>query len=148
MDASLIGYVFAIHLLSTGFMCGLIWFVQIVHYPLFKRVPESGFVAYEQAHTRLTGWVVLPVMLAELGTAVLLSFNPVEILPAGPARLNLAGLVLIWLSTFFLQVPLHQRLSKRFDARDHRHLVMTNWIRTVLWTLRFGALAGIQANCF
>lgn len=121
-------------------MCGLIWFVQIVHYPLFKRVPESGFATYEQAHTRLTGRVVLPVMLAELGTAILLSFNPAEILPIRFALANLSGLLLVWASTFFLQVPLHQRLSKRFDARDHRKLVLTNWIRTVLWTIRFGAL--------
>jgi hypothetical protein len=47
------------------------------------------------------------------------------------------GLILaIWLSTFFLQVPLHERLAQGFDAETHRSLVNTNWIRTAAWTLR------------
>jgi hypothetical protein len=27
--------------LASGFMCGLIWFVQLVHYPLFGRLPAE-----------------------------------------------------------------------------------------------------------
>ena len=44
--------------------------------------------------------------------------------------------VAIWLSTFALQVPRHDELRGGFDARAHEQLVGTNWIRTVLWTLR------------
>ena len=64
--------VLLLHLAATLFMVGVIWFVQVVHYPLLARVGTSGFEAYEQAHTRRTGWVVAPPMLAELVTAVLL----------------------------------------------------------------------------
>jgi hypothetical protein len=47
---------------------------------------------------------------------------------------------LVWLSTAFVQVPLHARLSAGFDTRAHRRLVATNWVRTLSWTAR-GLLA-------
>ena len=35
-----------VHLLATTTMAGLIWFVQVVHYPLFAHVPASASAAY------------------------------------------------------------------------------------------------------
>jgi hypothetical protein len=116
-------------------MVGLIWFVQIVHYPLMNRVGSGIFKDYEALHLSRTTWVVVPLMLTELGTNLLLFW-----FPAGLSRALLGfGLVLlslIWLSTFFLQVPQHRRLSRGFDASTHRRLVRSNWFRTWLWTAR------------
>ncbi len=64
-------FVLLVHIAATLFMTGLIWFVQIVHYPLFSSVGADGFVAYEAAHTARTTWVVGPPMLLEAGTAAL-----------------------------------------------------------------------------
>jgi hypothetical protein len=44
--------------------------------------------------------------------------------------------VVIWFSTFLLQVPCHTRLSQGFDAQIHAQLVSTNWIRTLAWSAR------------
>ena len=55
-----------LHLIPTTFMAGVIWFVQVVHYPLFRGVGEHAFRCYEERHTVLTTWVVLPPMVAEL----------------------------------------------------------------------------------
>ena len=124
---------FKAHLFLTLYMAGLIWFVQVVHYPLMGKVGLSDFVAYENAHTRRTSWVTALPMLAELGTgALLLYFTPSSAL----FQANLLGILLLWASTFFIQVPLHGQLTKAFTARAHRRLVNTNWIRTVLWTVR------------
>ena len=49
-----------VHAAATWFLVGLIWIIQVVHYPLFARVGEDGFVAYEAAHTRLISLVVGP----------------------------------------------------------------------------------------
>ena len=54
-------FVLYLHAASTLSMVGLIWFVQVVHYPLFARV-EQGFIAYEQIHQQRTTWVVAPLM--------------------------------------------------------------------------------------
>ena len=126
-----------VHAAATTAMAGVIWFVQVVHYPLFAAVGRDGFAAYESAHRRLTTWVVAPMMLAELATAAALPFRPTP--AAGPAWGSWAGLALlavVWLSTFLIQVPLHERLSRGFDADAHRSLVRSNWVRTVAWTAR------------
>lgn len=61
-------------------MVGVIWFVQVVHYPLFVRVGPSGFSTYSGAHSRLTGYVVGPPMLVEMATAIpLLVVRPIEV---------------------------------------------------------------------
>lgn len=50
--------------------------------------------------------------------------------------MSLGLLVLIWASTFLLQVPKHKVLTHGFDAEAHRFLVRTNWIRTAAWSVR------------
>jgi hypothetical protein len=75
-------------------------------------------------------------MIVELATAIaLLYFKPENI----DVRLIWCGLImvaLLWASTFFLQVPLHDKLSAGFSAENHAALVGGNWVRTVLWSLR------------
>lgn len=130
-----------LHTAATLFMVGVIWFVQIVHYPLFLGVGRAEFAAYERAHTRRTGWIVGPPMVLEAGTTLAL-LTPMRSAGLGPGlpALGFVLLAAIWLSTALLQVPAHRRLEREFDAAVHRRLVTTNWIRTVLWTLR-GILA-------
>jgi hypothetical protein len=55
---------------------------------------------------------------------------------------GLLAVVAIWLSTALLQVPCHNRLMLAFDRDAIRLLVLTNWIRTLLWTARGVLLAG------
>lgn len=128
------------HALVTWSLCGLIWFVQLVHYPLFLHVPAAAAVAYEQEHCRRITPLVAPLMLLEVLLTAWLCWEP----PAGVARSSaLAGaglLAVIWLSTLALQVPLHGRLGRGHDRDAVVRLVRTNWLRTAAWTLR-GALA-------
>lgn len=125
-----------IQVAATLFMVGLIWFVQIVHYPLFSRVGDEAFQQYEVDHQRLTTWVVGPPMLAEFATAVLLIWYRPTGIGAGPIWFGLAVLASIWLVTFFVQVPQHGALTSAYDANTARNLVLGNWYRTVAWTVR------------
>lgn len=117
-------------------MVGVIWFVQIVHYPLFGGVGREGFILYSERHSSRTTLIVGPLMLVEITTGVLLLFSR----PDGVTFLAaLVGMVLIsgiWVSTALLQVPEHRILGGGFDVRAHRRLVGGNWLRTVAWTLR------------
>lgn len=128
--------VFLVHLAATLFMTGLIWFVQIVHYPLFAAVGGSAFSGYQQQHVRRTGWVVGPPMLVEAATATALLVQPAAALPFSWAGANAALLGVIWLSTWLGQVPQHDRLLSGFLAEPHRKLVSGNWIRTFAWSVR------------
>lgn len=120
------------HLFCCWTMCGLIWFVQVVHYPLFHRVHTANFAAYETAHTKRTSLVVIPLMLPECITAIVLCLQRNE----AWFVVNLVLLALIWLSTFTLQVPCHRRLSRGYDVALTKRLVATNWVRTLLWSVR------------
>ncbi len=132
------GVVFLIHLGATLAMVGVIWVVQVVHYPLFSGVGADGWSAYEAAHQAKITLVVAPLMLAELVTAVWLVLDRPAALPAGAVMLGAVLVGLLWASTAFLQVPLHAALGGAFDADAHARLVATNWIRTTLWTARGG----------
>lgn len=128
--------VLLLHVLSTLVMVGVIWIVQVVHYPLFAGVGEAGWRAYEAQHQSRITWVVGPTMLVELATAVWLVVQRPAAFPAWAVVAGAALVGVIWASTAFVQVPLHNALGGAFDADAHRRLVATNWLRTAAWTAR------------
>lgn len=127
------------HAAVTWFLCGLIWTIQLVHYPSFADVSREGFSSFHQAHVqRITALVALP-MLVELVTAgVILLVAPV---PRASATVGLVLVAIVWGATAFVQVPLHDALARGADSATITRLVDTNWVRTVAWTLR-AVLAG------
>ena len=131
---------------TTWFLTGLIWTVQVVHYPLMAKVGEEGFPTYEKQHSQRITWVVAFPMVLEAALALLLALRPQPGLPRWSSWMGLGWVVVIWMATAFLQVPQHRVLSAGFDARAHRRLVRTNWIRTTAWSFRAGlALWMLQA---
>ncbi len=130
------------HLFATAGMVGLIWFVQVVHYPLFATVGSDHFASYETAHQRLTSFVVGPLMAVEGVTAIWLVVAPPAALSRVLPLLGLAVLGVIQASTVFLQVPQHAALANGYDPARVSRLVRTNWIRTVGWSIR-GIIASL-----
>ena len=133
------GVVLVVHAFATLSMTGLIWFVQVVHYPLMGLVGALGYEEYQREHQRRTTWVVGPLMLAEALTAGVLVVWRGSV-PEGGGWAGAGLLMVAWGSTFGVQVPLHERLARGFEAGVHRRLVRTNWVRTVAWSGR-GVLA-------
>ena len=127
---------FALQFASTWFMTGLIWFVQVVHYPLAAEVGEAAYVRYQGEHMRRTTWVVGPAMLVEGVTAVGAIWRPPPGIGTAGVWLGIVMLVGIWASTALLQVPAHDRLARGFDRSAHGALVRWNWLRTGLWSAR------------
>lgn len=133
-------FVLIANLVSTCYMVGLIWMVQIVHYPLFAKVGAEQYESYQTHHQSLTTLVVGPPMLLELITSLLLLWYRPAGIPSWLIYFGIALLAVVWLSTAFIQVPCHEKLTSGFDAAVHSRLVTSNWIRTIGWTAR-GALA-------
>ena len=126
----------AAHAGATLAMTGLIWFVQLVHYPLFACADRRVFADFERRHQARTTWVVAPLMLTELATAVALVRTPPGEAWAAWAWAGLGLVAFLWATTALVQVPLHKRLSAGWDAEAHRALVRSNWLRTAAWTTR------------
>lgn len=131
---------------STLMMTGVIWFVQVVHYPLFAGVGKAEFAQYEASHSGLTTLIVAPLMLVELITAFFLLVQKPEEVPAPWPLIGLLLVGLIWLTTFFVSVPQHGILSSGFDEQAHRTLVLSNWIRTIAWSARSVLVLGLIAR--
>ena len=132
-----------IHAAATLYMAGLIWFVQLVHYPLMANVGQDGYSAYQQLHERKTTLAVAPAMFVELGCAVFLALRTPNAVDPWLAWTGFVLVVLLWLSTALLQVPCHKKLGQGFDAVVHRKLVTTNWLRTAMWSAR-GVIAMVM----
>ena len=90
------------NVVSTLFLVGLIWMVQIVHYPLFDDVGEKNFASYQQRHQTNITYIVGPTMLIELVTAILLLWYPVPEVPKSLVLIGIGLIAAIWLSTAFL----------------------------------------------
>ena len=129
------------NILASAFMTGLIWFVQLVHYPGFELIEVSNFTVFHRFHVPRTGLVVIPPMLAELGSSLwlVIAYDQLWLLNA----LGLSLLIGIWVSTFALQARYHQKLQQELSPQLVSRLVTTNWIRTVLWTTKSGFSAYI-----
>ena len=125
-----------LHVATTFALVGLIWFVQVVHYPLMAQVPREGFRRYELDHQRLTTWIVAPLMLAELLSAVLLFWYRPEAVDSIAVWLGFLLLLTIWLATYTVQVPQHASMVLSYDPLVHRRLVLGNWFRTIAWSAR------------
>ncbi len=118
-----------VQLAATMAMGGIIWMVQIVIYPLFLEVGFSAFEEYHRQYMALVTWVIAPLMFLEVASCVmcLLAHPKNRLLWIASILLGL-----IWLSTAFIQVPLHENLVQ--DQTEA--LVSSNWIRTIAWTAR------------
>ncbi len=129
-------FVLLVQAFASLSLVGLIWTIQIVHYPLFDHVDPSKWVEFHQSHSARISVVVGPMMAAEGLTALwLLIRRPASISPL----LTWGGAVLVAVvlgATVSVSVPFHHRLGKRFSADAHRQLVLTNWVRTIGWTMR------------
>lgn len=115
-----------IHLLVTSGLVVLIWLIQVSHYPLFHYIDPARFKEAMLVHQAKITWIVVPLMVTELAMTLFTLHIPSIIIVA-----------LIWLTTFFVQVPLHDQLARHgYDSQRITRLVTTNWIRTFLWTLK------------
>ena len=135
--------ILVIHTASTLVMVGLIWFVQIVHYPLLARFGAETSTSVAEEHQRRTGYVVaLPMAVEGVTTLALLADAPSSVWVGWP-WIGAVLLAIVLLSTVLLSVPLHARMARAHDERTGRRLVLTNWPRTIGWSAR-GAISAVM----
>ena len=123
---------------TTWAMTGIIWFVQRVQYPSFARVDVSSFPEFHAHHSTAVSFIVAPLMLVEAISAIAFLWAPLRVQTTWQIWLGIGLIALIWVSTFLLQVPAHNRLGSGFDEDSWRMLVSSNWVRTIAWSVRAG----------
>ncbi|SMF08172.1 hypothetical protein SAMN06296036_104274 [Pseudobacteriovorax antillogorgiicola] len=128
-----------LHVFSCIFLTGLIWTIQLVHYPSFHWIADNRFEAFARFHAQRITYIVGPMMLLELGTALGLIY----LLPHQRLFTIGNGLLVIgiWMSTLGFSIPCHSKLQKSRDPKTIDRLIITNWPRTILWTVRTALLS-------
>ncbi len=134
-------------LASVG-MFGVIWMVQLVHYPLMRFVSESQFARFETAHRVRISWVVGPLMLVEGVCVLAFLIAPPAGLPWWLPWAGAAAEAVAIGTTVLISAPLHERLNAHFDPALLNRLIATNWIRTVAWTARAGLAIAMLVTVF
>jgi hypothetical protein len=123
-----------VRLVFTSALAAVIWFAQLVHYPLYREVPESAFAAYHRRHLRRARLTLALPIAVETVTAIAL----VRTVPRGDARilawLGLCLLVLGLALTATLLERSYRRLTYRFEQSSLGSLLRWNLLRAVIWS--------------
>lgn len=134
MDTTQLTHAFAVFALF-----GLIWTIQLVHYPMFKLIEAPHWPRFHQYHSRNITFIVFPLMLLELLTALQLFFDE----RTSDHIIYLACSLATWLFTVTIFVPLHRKVATRPLPKILAQLTRLNWLRTVTWTVAaFAVFAG------
>jgi hypothetical protein len=118
-------------LFCSFFMTGVIWLIQLLHYPAFLLIEETQFLKFHQQHTNIMTMLVGPVMIVELSCSIYLAKNLDRFW-----IMQFLIVLLLWGLTFFVSVPLHNQLALGKNDVIINQLIMTNWPRTILWSLK------------
>ena len=123
-------FILQINTFSNIYLIAISIMVQFIIYPSFKNYSDSSFKSFHSGYTKKMFLIVGPFMIIELISSLYL-LNISSFL--APTVL----VVLIWASTFFLIVPIHNSLNISFDLIKHKKLIRLNLIRTIFWVLKF-----------
>ena len=122
------------HFIFSSVMTGVIWVIQIVHYPSFHFIEKELYTAFQKFHMNKISIIVIAIMLAELITGMMLFLDKSSKSPF--LIVSFVILVLIWLITGVFFSKAHNELIIGYQELVVNQLVVMNWIRTLLWTLR------------
>ena len=118
------------NLISSSILLGLILVIHFVHYKSFYFISDKEFIDFHTFHTRSISYLVIPLMIIEASTSIIICFFYYGLLPL----INLILVLSIWIVTFFLQVPCHNKLSSGKSETTIKKLIDTNTISCLLYT--------------
>ncbi|MEY4307594.1 MAG: hypothetical protein RJA95_962 [Verrucomicrobiota bacterium] len=124
-----------LRLLQSGVVCvdvamaAVSWLILLCTYPDFARWRAEGFAAHHEAYTRRVGWVVGPLLLAQLAGHVGLAF-------VAGSYVGLLLVLVCWALTAGWSVPCHRRLQQEGPASPAlADLIRSHFWRTILWSV-------------
>ena len=120
------------NLFVSTLVLGVMIMTQVVNYPLFLKIKKIDFGKYHHHYVSRITYVAGPLLLIELFLSFILflSYNYMTY------ALNLIFVILVFLSTFLIQVPIHSKIGNTASKKFIKLLIKTNLIRTFLCTLK------------
>lgn len=117
---------------TTFYSYGTAMMDYFLIYPSRAIVGELEFVAYHALlDDRILPISVIPFSVLTVMNILLLRFRPVGI-PKGLIWASLICLLIDWVSTAFVQIPMNLQLNEGKDLALIRRVMDTNWVRVFL----------------
>lgn len=111
-------WVLAVFLLLTFFSAGGAAVESFVNYPTWLLIGEAEFKAYHQAlGPRIVATMVLPLLGSTVFNGLLFWFRPARV-PRWSVWLTLVLVVVCWVSTAVLEIPIQAQLSETGFSRE------------------------------
>ncbi len=127
-------------IIINSILVGVILMTQILSYPLLLKVSKGNFYDYYNSYTKRISFIVMPLMIFEVFLSVSLNIISNNFYVFASNIL----LLIIWGSTFFIQVPIHNKLSSNHSYQLINKLIFSNWIRTVAWICKLVTLLKLR----
>ena len=132
-------FLLKVNFISTSVMVGVIWVIQLLHYPSFHFINDKKYIEFQHFHMQRISFIVIPAMLIELASALLLAY----FFRSSLTIILLALLLGVWAVTFIFFTNMHQKLTNGYNQSIVDRLIQYNWSRTILWSLRLIILLSI-----
>ena len=132
-------FLLKVNFISTSLMVGVIWVIQLLHYPSFNFINDKKYIEFQHFHMQRISFIVIPAMLIELASALLLAY----FFGSSLTIILLALLLGVWAVTFIFFTNMHQKLTNGYNQSIVDRLIQINWSRTILWSLRLIILLSI-----
>ncbi len=109
----------------------LIWLVQMIIYPSMRYWDRETFNCAHPWYTK----TITPFIIMLMPSQAFIAGVELVTSPSFPLLLQALAIVVAWLVTFYISVPLHTKLGLGFDKDLIEKLIQTNWYRTSAWSL-------------
>ena len=119
---------FLSEMIVNAILVGLIWTIQLINYPALSVIDGDSFKSIHQHHMKAITPLVGPLMILELLLCLVNTFYY--------SFLPVIFLSLVWATTYFSSVPIHNKLSASKEDKLVKRLIFTNWIRTFSWSIK------------
>ena len=113
-------------------MMGVITITQVVSYPLFLQINQNDFKNYHSEYVKRITYIAMPLMSTEFLLSVILITN----IPNKFSIIIFTVISLIFISTIFIQVPIHKKIESNYSELSTIKLINSNLIRTSLWVIK------------
>ena len=115
-------------------MVGVSLITHFVTYPSFKLIKSITFSEFHKSYTKKMLFIVAPIMTTELISTILIvifdiNYSFIDIILLGV-------LMLIWVLTFYMIVPIHNKLSVNYNKDLNQKLIKYNGLRTTFWIIK------------
>lgn len=125
----------AIQTSAFWFMAGVTWVLQRLNYPLIGEVPAEHLPAYQAAHNKRFGLLMLPGVIVSFVTTILMFFFRPQPVPLVVPICQIMLLFSIVGSAANHAAPAHKKLQQGYNEPSHKLLINTNWLRLAAWLI-------------